>query len=413
MTGPAPDLAGKRVLVVLTGGIACYKVPEVIRRLKDRGAFVRAIMTEAATRFVTPLTVGAVSSDRVYTELWSRDEEAEVGHIRLARDGDLVLVAPATAHTLAKMAHGLADDLASTVLLATRAPVLVAPAMNPAMWEHPATQANLRLLRDRGVDVIGPASGAMAEPETGPGRMVEPADLVTAVADRLSPRPGPLAGRTAIVTSGPTHEPIDPVRFIANRSSGKQGHAIAEALARAGATVTLVSGPVILPDPTGVTCVHVETAEQMRAAVEAALPADITVCAAAVADWRVANAGTAKIKKVSGDLPTFELAENPDILAGLGRHPTARPALLVGFAAETDRVIEHAQAKRLKKRCDWILANDVSPETGTFGGDHNRVHLITAERVESWPEISKSAVANRLVAAIEAAFAAPDPIGAA
>lgn len=406
MTGPAPDLAGKRVLIVLTGGIACYKVPEVIRRLKERGAFVRALMTEAATRFVTPLTVGAVSSDRVYTELWSRDEEAEVGHIRLARDGDLVLVAPATAHTLAKMAHGLADDLASTVLLATRAPILAAPAMNPAMWQHPATQANLRTLRDRGVAIIGPASGAMAEPETGPGRMVEPADLVTAVADRLVPRPGPLTGRTAIVTSGPTHEPIDPVRFIANRSSGKQGHAIAEALARAGASVTLVTGPVILPDPPGVACLHVETAEQMRAAVEAALPADIAVCAAAVADWRVANAGTSKIKKVSGDLPILELTENPDILAGLGRHPTARPALLVGFAAETDRVIEHAQAKRLKKRCDWILANDVSPETGTFGGEHNRVHLITADGVESWPQISKSAVASRLVAAIQAVFTA-------
>ena len=406
MTGPAPDLAGKRVLIVLTGGIACYKVPEVIRRLKERGAFVRALMTEAATRFVTPLTVGAVSSDRVYTELWSRDEEAEVGHIRLARDGDLVLVAPATAHTLAKMAHGLADDLASTVLLATRAPILAAPAMNPAMWQHPATQANLRTLRDRGVAIIGPASGAMAEPETGPGRMVEPADLVTAAADRLVPRPGPLTGRTAIVTSGPTHEPIDPVRFIANRSSGKQGHAIAEALARAGASVTLVTGPVILPDPPGVACLHVETAEQMRAAVEAALPADIAVCAAAVADWRVANAGTSKIKKVSGDLPILELTENPDILAGLGRHPTARPALLVGFAAETDRVIEHAQAKRLKKRCDWILANDVSPETGTFGGEHNRVHLITADGVESWPRISKSAVASRLVAAIQAVFTA-------
>ena len=406
MTGPAPDLAGKRVLIVLTGGIACYKVPEVIRRLKERGAFVRALMTEAATRFVTPLTVGAVSSDRVYTELWSRDEEAEVGHIRLARDGDLVLVAPATAHTLAKMAHGLADDLASTVLLATRAPILAAPAMNPAMWQHPATQANLHTLRDRGVTIIGPASGAMAEPETGPGRMVEPADLVTAVADRLVPRPGPLTGRTAIVTSGPTHEPIDPVRFIANRSSGKQGHAIAEALARAGASVTLVTGPVILPDPPGVACLHVETAEQMRAAVEAALPADIAVCAAAVADWRVANAGTSKIKKVSGDLPILELTENPDILAGLGRHPTARPALLVGFAAETDRVIEHAQAKRLKKRCDWILANDVSPETGTFGGEHNRVHLITADGVESWPQISKSAVASRLVAAIQAVFTA-------
>ena len=406
MTGPAPDLAGKRVLIVLTGGIACYKVPEVIRRLKERGAFVRALMTEAATRFVTPLTVGAVSSDRVYTELWSRDEEAEVGHIRLARDGDLVLVAPATAHTLAKMAHGLADDLASTVLLATRAPILAAPAMNPAMWQHPATQANLRTLRDRGVAIIGPASGAMAEPETGPGRMVEPADLVTAVADRLVPRPGPLTGRTAIVTSGPTHEPIDPVRFIANRSSGKQGHAIAEALARAGASVTLVTGPVILPDPPGVACLHVETAEQMRAAVEAALPADIAVCAAAVADWRVANAGTSKIKKVSGDLPILKLTENPDILAGLGRHPTARPALLVGFAAETDRVIEHAQAKRLKKRCDWILANDVSPETGTFGGEHNRVHLITADGVESWPRISKSAVASRLVAAIQAVFTA-------
>ena len=406
MTGPTPDLAGKRVLIVLTGGIACYKVPEVIRRLKERGAFVRALMTEAATRFVTPLTVGAVSSDRVYTELWSRDEEAEVGHIRLARDGDLVLVAPATAHTLAKMAHGLADDLASTVLLATRAPILAAPAMNPAMWQHPATQANLRTLRDRGVAIIGPASGAMAEPETGPGRMVEPADLVTAVADRLAPRPGPLTGRTAIVTSGPTHEPIDPVRFIANRSSGKQGHAIAEALARAGASVTLVTGPVIRPDPPGVACLHVETAEQMRAAVEAALPADIAVCAAAVADWRVANAGTSKIKRVSGDLPILELTENPDILAGLGRHPTTRPALLVGFAAETDRVIEHAQAKRLKKRCDWILANDVSPETGTFGGEHNRVHLITADGVESWPRISKSAVASRLVAAIQAVFTA-------
>lgn len=402
MTTPLQDLTGKRVLLVLCGGIALYKVPDVIRRLKERGAFVRAIMTEAATRFVTPLTIGAIASDRAYTELWSRDEEGEVGHIRLARECDVVLVAPATANTLAKMAHGLADDLASTVLLATRAPVLVAPAMNPAMWDHPANQTNVSTLTARGVTLIGPATGAMAEAETGLGRMAEPADLVAAVVRHFDPGPKPLAGRTAVVTSGPTVEPIDPVRFIANRSSGRQGHAIAQALASAGADVTLVSGPVAIEPPAGVRCIPVETALEMRDAVDAALPVDIAVCVAAVADWRVANADPSKIKKEGRGTPALVLAENPDILAGLGHHATRRPRLLIGFAAETDNVIEHAQSKRLRKNCDWIIANDVSPGTGTFGGTHNQIHLITSEGVTHWPALSKQAVATRLVDAISA-----------
>ncbi len=389
-------LSGKRILLVIGGGIAAYKSLDLIRRLRERGASVRCIMTAGAQQFVTPLAASAISGQRTHTDLFDREDEADIGHIRLARDADAIVAAPATANLMAKMAGGHADDLASTVLLATTLPILIAPAMNVRMWQHPATQRNLTQLQADGVRVIGPNEGAMAEAEFGPGRMSEPLEIVAAIEQLLAPS-GPLAGKHVIVTSGPTHEPIDPVRYIANRSSGKQGHAIARAAAEAGARVTLVSGPVELSDPAGVTTVRVESARDMLAAVEKALPADIGIFAAAVADWRVANAGAQKIKKNGGALPELSLTENPDILATIARRNEGRPPLMVGFAAETEHVIEHAKQKLAKKGCDLIVANDVSAESGVMGGDRNTVHLVTAAGVETWPTLSKTDVARKLV----------------
>ena len=404
------NLTGKRILLIVAGGIAAYKTPDLVRRLRERGAAVRCVLTEGGRHFVTPLALQAVSEDRVYTDLWSLTDESEMGHIQLSRSADLLLVAPASADLLAKMAHGLADDLASTVLLATDKPVAVAPAMNVRMWEHAATRANIATLKSRGIAIIGPDDGAMACGEFGPGRMIEPLDIIRAVGLLLGAAPaggtGPLAGRHALVTSGPTHEAIDPVRYIANRSSGKQGHAIAAALAALGARVTLVSGPTQEPDPAGVTVVRVESARDMLTACEAALPAEIAVCAAAVADWRVKKAGTQKIKKGGGAPAALELVENPDILATLSKPGRRRPGLVVGFAAETERVLTHAKAKLAKKGCDWIVANDVSPARGTFGGDSNEVHLLRrgVRQTETWPELAKAEVGRRLADAIAAHF---------
>jgi phosphopantothenoylcysteine decarboxylase/phosphopantothenate--cysteine ligase len=399
-------LEKKRILLVIGGGIAAYKSLDLIRRLRERGASVRCILTAAAREFVTPLAAGALA-DAVFTDLFDPHSELDVGHIRLAREADLIVVAPATADLMAKMAGGHADDLATAVLLATRAPILLAPAMNPQMWAHPATRRNCAQLVVDGVSFVGPARGEMAERgEAGLGRMAEPLDIVAAVAARFGAAGGPLAGRRVLVTSGPTHEPIDPVRYIGNRSSGRQGHAIAAAAAAAGANVVLVSGPAQAADPLGVTVVRIETAQQMLAAVIAALPVDAAVFAAAVADWRVAGISRQKIKKEAGGAgPALELVENPDILATIARLTEKRPPLVIGFAAETEDVIEHAKAKRLRKGCDWIIANDVSPESGVMGGGSNTVHLITAAGVESWPTLSKEEVAARLVARIAAALA--------
>ncbi|WP_207480677.1 bifunctional phosphopantothenoylcysteine decarboxylase/phosphopantothenate--cysteine ligase CoaBC [Arenibaculum pallidiluteum] len=400
-------LAGKRILLVISGGIAAYKCLELIRRLKERGAAVRCILTRGGAQFVTPLAVSALSEEKVYQELWSLTDEAEMGHIRLSREADLVVVAPASADLLARMAAGMADDLASTTLLATDKPVMVAPAMNVMMWQHPATQANMATLRSRGVRQIGPNSGDMACGEVGSGRMSEPHEILAAIAGFFAEASGPrpLAGRRALVTSGPTHEPIDPVRYIANRSSGKQGHAIAAALSALGAEVTLVSGPTAEPDPAGCRVVRVETAREMLAACEAALPSDMAVCAAAVADWRVDVAAGQKLKKEGAGPPALHLAENPDILAALARRDAGRPALVVGFAAETESVVEHARAKLARKGCDWIVANDVSAGTGTFGGESNAVHLIRRDGApESWPRMGKDEVARRLAQEIAAAL---------
>jgi phosphopantothenoylcysteine decarboxylase / phosphopantothenate---cysteine ligase len=395
-------LSAKRILLVIGGGIAAYKALDLIRRLREREASVRCILTNGAQQFVTPLAAAALSGQRAHTDLFDREDEADIGHIRLARDADVVVAAPATANLMAKLAGGHADDLASTVLLATTLPILIAPAMNVRMWLHPATQRNLATLRADGVAVVGPNEGPMAEAETGPGRMAEPLEIVAAVEALLErraaeSRSGPLTGRRVLVTSGPTHEPIDPVRYIANRSSGKQGHAIARAAAEAGAHVTLVSGPVAIPDPPGVRTVHVESAREMLAAVEAALPVDIAIFAAAVADWRTASEAEEKIKK-DGSLPVLPLVENPDILATIARRPKGRPPLVVGFAAETERVIEHAKAKLARKGCDLIVANDVSATHGVMGGDSNTVHLVGASGVETWPTLGKAEVARRLVA---------------
>jgi phosphopantothenoylcysteine decarboxylase/phosphopantothenate--cysteine ligase len=390
-------LSGKRILLIVGGGIAAYKSLDLIRRLRERGASVRCVLTAGAQNFITPLAAGGLSGQKAHTDLFDRDDEADIGHIRLARDADLIVVAPATANLMAKMAGGHADDLASTVLLATMLPILLAPAMNVRMWLHPATQRNLAALLDQGVRQVGPNEGPMAEAETGPGRMAEPLEIVAAVERLLTPS-GILADRHVLVTSGPTHEAIDPVRYIANRSSGKQGHAIAKAAAEAGARVTLVSGPVSLPDPAGVRTVRVESARDMLAAVEAALPADIGVFAAAVADWRTASAANAKMKKDGSGLPSLTLVENPDILATVARRNEGRPPLVVGFAAETDNVVAYAKAKLAKKGCDLIVANDVSAGTGVMGGDANTVHLVSASGVETWPTLSKDEVARRLVA---------------
>jgi phosphopantothenoylcysteine decarboxylase/phosphopantothenate--cysteine ligase len=394
-------LANRRVLLVIGGGIAAYKALDLIRRLRERGASVCPVLTAGAQEFVTPLAAAALAGERAHTDLFDRASEAEIGHIKLARQADAVVVAPATANLMARLAGGHAADLATTVLLATTLPILIAPAMNVQMWAHPATRRNLATLTGDGVRVIGPNAGRMAEAESGPGRMAEPNEIADALEAMLGADGAarPLAGRKVLVTSGPTHEPIDPVRYLANRSSGRQGHAIAEAAARAGAIVTLVSGPVTIPDPPRMTVVRVETAREMLAAVEAALPADIAIFAAAVADWRPEHeAGTKKIKKDgSGPVP-LPLAENPDILATIARMPSGRPPLVVGFAAETDAVLDHARAKIARKGCDMIVANDVSAEGGVMGGIDNAVHLIRRDgAVESWPRLGKDEVARRLV----------------
>ncbi|MFL5073027.1 MAG: bifunctional phosphopantothenoylcysteine decarboxylase/phosphopantothenate--cysteine ligase CoaBC [Xanthobacteraceae bacterium] len=397
-----------RILLIIGGGIAAYKCLDLMRRLKERGARVRVVMTKAAQEFVTPLSVGAIAGEAAFTELFDLATEFDIGHIRLARDCDLVVVAPATADLMAKMANGLADDLASTILLATDRRVLIAPAMNPRMWAHPATQRNLATLVADGLALVGPGEGEMAEAgEAGVGRMAEPLEIVAAIEKLLSGPDGgkTLAGKRIVVTSGPTHEPIDPVRYLANRSSGKQGHAIARAAAAAGADVVLVSGPVALPDPPGVATVKAETARDMLVAVEAALPADAAVFAAAVADWRVADPARSKRKKNGGAPPALALVENPDILASVARRNAQRPKLVIGFAAETDDVIANAKAKLVHKGCDWIVANDVSQATGIMGGDRNTVHLVTADGVDSWPSQSKDEVARALVARIAAALA--------
>lgn len=389
-------LAGKKIFLVIAGGIAAYKSLELIRRLRDRGASVRCCLTANAREFVTPMAVSALSQGPVYMDQFSLKDESEMGHIELSRQSDLLVVAPATANILARMAAGMADELATTLLLATDKPVLVAPAMNVRMWLHAATQANVATLKARGIGFVGPEEGAMACNEFGPGRLAEVPDIVSAIETMLNPR-RPLAGKRAIVTSGPTVEPIDPVRFIANRSSGKQGHAIARALADLGAAVTLVSGPTALDDPAGVSVVHVESARDMLAACQAALPADVAVCAAAVADWGVDTVATQKLKKEPGGAPpAIRLVPNPDILATLSAPGNARPRLVVGFAAETEKLVEHATAKRARKGCDWIVANDVSAAAGTFGGDSNQVTLITETGSDPWPASSKQAVAARL-----------------
>jgi phosphopantothenoylcysteine decarboxylase / phosphopantothenate---cysteine ligase len=400
-------LDGKRILLVIGGGIAAYKSLELIRQLQDRGASVRCVMTAGAQHFVTPLSAAALSGDKVFTELFSLTDEADMGHIRLSREADLVVVAPATADLMARMAAGMADDLATTVLLATDKPVLIAPAMNTMMWDHAATRRNVARLLADGIAMVGPEAGDLACGEVGSGRMSQPVDIANAVEARLAgPGDRLLAGRHALITSGPTHEPIDPVRYIANRSSGKQGHAIAAACARLGARVTLVSGPVALDDPAGVEVIRVETARDMLSACENALPADVAVCAAAVADWRVAHAADAKMKKNGGGLPDLALAENPDILATLSARNDRRPALVVGFAAETGDVVPYAQAKLAKKGCDWIVANDVSEGTGTFGGDDNSVHLVTASGADAWPRMAKQQVGERLAREIAGFLAA-------
>ncbi|MBS7790068.1 bifunctional phosphopantothenoylcysteine decarboxylase/phosphopantothenate--cysteine ligase CoaBC [Roseococcus sp. SDR] len=387
-------LQGRKILLIVSGSVAAFKALMLVRLLRAEGATVRAVLTAGGARFVTKESLAAITGEAVQDDLWAA--EAEIGHIRLARWADAVVVAPASANRLAQMAHGLAEDLAGCILLATRAPVLVAPAMNPAMWAHPATRANIATLAARDVHFIGPEDGPMAEPESGPGRLSEPEAIAYAIRTLLAS--GPLSGRHALVTSGPTHEPIDPVRYIANRSSGKQGHAIAAALAALGARVTLVSGPVALPDPPGVTVRRVETAREMLAACEAALPADIAIFAAAVADWRVAREAGQKLKKQPGaEAPTLDMALNPDILATISRH-ASRPALVVGFAAETEKVVEHARDKLARKGCDWIVANDVSGDV--MGGAENAVHLVTGSGVEDWPRMPKEEVAARLAARI-------------
>jgi phosphopantothenoylcysteine decarboxylase / phosphopantothenate---cysteine ligase len=399
--------SGKRVLLIVGGGIAAYKALELVRLLRKRGISVRAVLTKAGAEFVTPLSLSALTEDKVYTDLFSLTDEAEMGHIQLSRSADLIVVAPATADLLAKMRAGLAGDLASTLLLATDTPVLAAPAMNVRMWTHAATQENVKVLAERGISFIGPDEGNMACGEFGPGRMAEPTAIAEAVAAQLDPAAKPLTGKRAVVTSGPTYEPIDPVRYIANRSSGKQGHAIAAALAAAGAAVTLVTGPTREPDPAGVTVRHIETARQMLAGVEAALPADIAIFAAAVADWRVAEEAPQKLKKNgSGNIPALAMTENPDILKTVSGLGGKRPALVIGFAAETENVIPHATEKRARKGCDWILANDVSPATGTFGGDANTIHLITGDGAEDWPTLTKKEVAVKLATRITEHFTA-------
>jgi len=397
----------KRVTLIIGGGIAAYKALDLIRRLKERAIDVRCVLTRAAQHFVTPLSVSALSGERCYTDLFDPSSEFDAGHIRLARDCDLVVVAPATADLMAKLAHGHADDLGTAILLATDKKILLAPAMNPMMWANAATARNVHQLVSQGIQFVGPASGAMAEAgENGVGRMSEPTDIALATDHVLRPaRTGPLAGKRLVVTAGPTHEAIDPVRYIANHSSGKQGFAIAEAAAAAGADVALITGPVRLSDPDDVNVTRVESARDMLAAVESALPADCAIFAAAVADWRVAEAGAQKIKKTAGaEAPVLKMIENPDLLATVSKQALDRPQLVVGFAAETENLIENAKSKLARKGCDWIVANDVSPEGGVFGGDRNTVHIVTRGGVESWPAMGKDEVAIALVARIAQAL---------
>lgn len=395
-------MSDRQVLLIIGGGIAAYKSLELIRRLRERGYGVRTILTRAGAEFVTPLSISALAGEKVFQDLFNLTDESEMGHIELSRSADLLVVAPATADLMAKLAGGLAGDLASTALLATDKPVLMAPAMNVRMWMHPATQKNLSVLKSWGISFIGPNDGEMACGEFGPGRMAEPLEILAAIENALL-KAGPLAGRRALVTAGPTHEPLDPVRFLSNRSSGKQGYAIANALAAAGAETTLVSGPVEIEAPARVKLIRVETAREMLAACESLLPVDIAVCTAAVADWRPEVMADQKLKKEDRAVPTITLAENPDILASLS-HSSRRPALVIGFAAETEDVVAHAKAKRARKGCDWILANDVSPGTGIMGGDSNRVHLITADAVEDWPRLDKTEVGRRLTERVAAAL---------
>ena len=396
-------LANKHILLIVGGGIAAFKSLDLVRRLRERGAQVTPVLTKAGAEFVTPLSLSALSASKLYQELFDLNDEAEMGHIELSRAADLIVVAPATADLMAKMAGGLANDLASTLLLATDKRVLIAPSMNVRMWNHPATQRNLATLVEDGILVVGPNEGDMACGEYGPGRMAEVPEIISAIDAALSD--GPLKGRHILVTSGPTHEPIDPVRYIANRSSGAQGTAIAKALLALGADVTFVTGPADAPAPMGATVVKIETAKEMLAAVVAAGAADAAVFAAAVADWHVANAGNSKIKKDGKGLPSLEFAENPDILATVSQMKDGRPKLVVGFAAETDDVIANATAKRLRKQCDWIVANDVSPQTGIMGGTENAVTLISDSGAESWPRMSKDAVAAQLADRIAKALA--------
>ena len=387
-------LHGRRILLIVAGGISAYKSLDLIRRLKERGASVRCVLTAGGREFITPLAAQTLSGETVYGDLFSLTEENEMGHLRLSQEADLLIVAPATANLIAKMAAGLADDLASTILVAIDKPVLFAPAMNTRMWENPATRANVALLERRGLKRVGPASGPLAEKESGMGRMAEPVEIADA-AEALFLANAALKGRRALVTSGPTEEAIDPVRYIANRSSGKQGHAIAAALARLGADTVLVSGPTREPDPPGVKVVHVRSAREMMAACEAALPADVAVCAAAVADWRAEEAGQ-KLKKKPGAAPVLALVENPDILANLAKPGNRRPKLVVGFAAETENLIANAKEKRRKKGCDWMLANDVAASSGTLGGEDNAIQLIDETGIEAWGKLSKRDVGERL-----------------
>jgi len=396
-------LSSKRILLIIGGGIAAFKSLDLIRRLRERGADVTPVLTHAGEEFVTPLSVSALAGQKVFRDLFDLTDEAEMGHIELSRSADLIVVAPATADLMAKMAQGHADDLASTLLLATDTPVMVAPAMNVRMWEHPATQRNIAALKGDGIHLVGPNEGDMACGEHGPGRMAEPMEIVAAVEGTLTD--GPLAGKRVLVTSGPTHEPIDPVRYIANRSSGAQGTAIARALCALGAEVVFVTGPADMAPSEGVEVVRIETAQEMLEAVQSALPVDAAVFAAAVADWRVDSASTSKMKKTKGDLPVLEFTENPDILATISQIDKGRPSLVVGFAAETDDVIENATAKRVRKGCDWIVANDVSHETGIMGGNENDITLISQEGAEDWPRMSKEDVSRRIAERIAQALA--------
>ncbi|CCE07155.1 Coenzyme A biosynthesis bifunctional protein coaBC (DNA/pantothenate metabolism flavoprotein) (Includes: Phosphopantothenoylcysteine decarboxylase (CoaC); Phosphopantothenate--cysteine ligase (Phosphopantothenoylcysteine synthase) (CoaB)) [Bradyrhizobium sp. STM 3843] len=404
-----------RITLIIGGGIAAYKSLDLIRRLKERHIKVRCVLTKAATQFITELSASALSGERVFTDLFDPRSEFDAGHIRLARDCDLIVVAPATADLMSKIAHGAADDLASAILLAASRPILLAPAMNPMMWSNPATRRNAAALQRDGIHMVGPNAGEMAEAgEAGVGRMAEPLEIADVVMRMLRPAaPRPLAGKRVLVTAGPTHEPIDPVRYIANRSSGKQGYAIAAAAQAAGADVRLISGPVEIDAPKGVTVTHVESARQMLQAVEAVLPADVAIFAAAVADWRVANEGGQKLKKTTAAMPPLQLVENPDILATISHLSENRPPLVVGFAAETEHLIENARAKLARKGCDWIVANDVSPATGVMGGDRNTVHLLTRDgagiHVDSWPIMTKDEVATALVAEIAKAVGTTPP----